>query len=174
MTEKDVNLENIISPDKEDEQRPDGLQLSELTFNIMNKLKEALPYLEDNLQIVTSLLEMQGLTQEQQLTQEQYDLIMARNRDANLAIASIDFDYGILTDANLCNVPNIEERLAIIACWSIIDLRDHVKQDLKGDEQEAALNIMQELIDLLKMAGYVKINPMYQIPYKPQQPATQQ
>lgn len=126
----------------------------------MDRLKNILPYLDANLEIATIILN------QNKMLAADYNLILQRNRDANLAVSAIDFDSGSLADTSLAKIANYEKRLTDIAAWCIIDLRDHITMDLKGEEQSKASNLMQELIEILQYAGYTKIHPMFKIPFK--------
>lgn len=154
---------NINQPqDNQQEEQVDfpGVPLSQITLNILDKLTSIIPYLDTNLGIATVLLN------NEQMLEQDYNLILMRNRDANLAVSSIDFDNATLSNPNLAIIPNFEKRLTDIAAWCIIDLRDHITMDLKGEEQNKASNLMQELTELLQFAGYTKIHPMFKIPFK--------
>ena len=144
-----------------------GVPLSQITLNIIDKLGKALQYLDDKLAIDTILVNNQDNPNFQRMTPNQYNEVLQRNRDANLAVSAIDFEEACLTDKNIAKFPNYEQRLTDIAAWCIIDLREHITMDLKDDEQKEALNLMQELAELLQFAGYTKIHPMHKIPMRP-------
>ncbi len=163
MNEETLTEENkeIINPDAEEiEPAPEGLTLSKVTLDVMSCLSECIEYLDVNLAISTAMRDNGSMTI------EEYSMILQRNRDANLAVSSIDFEYGVLTDTALSGLPNAEDRLNTIASWCVIDLRDHMSKDLKDDAQKQALDKIQKLIELLKLAGFTKINRMYKIPSK--------
>ena len=166
MNENDNTTSNV-PPEETEQVEAGGAPLSQIALNIMDKLGKAIPLLDDNLAIATIIVNNQHNPEYQRMTPNQYNEILQRNRDANLAISSIDFDEGTLTDKGIAKFPNYEQRLTDIAAWCIIDLREHVTMDLKNEEQKEALNMMQELLELLQYAGYTKIHPMFKIPMKP-------
>lgn len=158
MIEEKQEQSNI--PPDESQEDSGGTPLTQITMNIMDKLRSILPYLDANLAIATIVLE------NEQMLPADYNLILSRNRDANLAVSAVDFDSATLTLQSIARFPDFEKKLTDIAAWCIIDLRDHITMDLKDEEQKTALNLMQELTELLQYAGYTKIHPMFKIPYK--------
>jgi hypothetical protein len=146
--------------EQEEEQETNSFPISQIAINVMAILNKMLPYLEDNLGVATAVYNAG------KMSEIDYGYILARNRDANIAVSSIDFDKKVLVDSSISKLPNYEDRLLGISAWCIIDLRDHITLDLKGDAQKEALALMGELVELLKYAGYTKNHPMYKIPMK--------
>ena len=161
MTEHEPTLDNIITPESEGDFFVDTMPLSPQTLLVMDKLRQILPYLDDNLAVSTELLEKGGV-----ITKDVYDLIALRHTDANIAISSIDFDSGTIDMAGFANIPDYEKKLTDIASWCIIDFRDRITMDLKGDDMTQGLNLLNELLEALRDVGYTKKLPMYNIPMK--------
>ena len=134
--------------------------ISEPTLKALECLSELLPYLDENLGLITAYRELGGITQ------DEYQYVLMRHRDANLIISVIDFENKCLGDDKFGRLPNYEDRMTMIASWCIVDARAHATEDLKGEEQAKLLDLIDKLQEALKGCGYNKILPTYQIPIK--------
>lgn len=144
-----------------DEAREEGRKLSELTLKVMDTLRSILPYLDTNLELA-NLIYSSGA-----INGNAWELIKDRHKGANIAVSSIDFEHGEINDPNLSKFDDCEKRLCSSACWVIIDIRDVIGDGLTGADKDDATAKMNQLITLLRSAGYTATDRNWNIPSLP-------
>jgi hypothetical protein len=134
--------------------------VSDNTIAVLQCLAKLMPYLDDNLGMVTAYRELG------RITSDEYQYTLTRHRDANLILSIVDLDAKCISDEKLAHIPNFEDRINMIASWCIVDVRAHATEDLKGEEQAKLMDLIDALCEALKVCGYTKILPTFKIPMK--------